>query len=120
MENYTAEYRTRRRYDAIREETIDDILLDIDNEITRLEGIKMRTLRLMERVCDEHDRAVAHLQDQIDSADKPTMNSTEVKRLLGICSTTLWEWEKKGKIRYTKAGKKKIYDTAEVKSLMQK
>ena len=46
------------------------------------------------------------------------LSAKEVQELFGICSSTLWSWNKNGLLRHHKFGKKNVYALSDIRRFM--
>ena len=73
---------------------------------------------LRNTVRDEMERTLAADHQK----QKPTVQYSreETANMLGISKVTLWEMEKKGKIKATRIGRRVLFDESEIKRILNK
>lgn len=68
----------------------------------------------------EFGRTIANeLKGELAAREPKLYTRTELKEKLGICDTTLWNYEKHGLINGKKIGNRKYFSESEVERLMK-
>lgn len=91
--------------------------MNIENLIKDNPGINLtvKAGELMEFGQQIADRAVKTF---LHKHDEKVYNRQQVSDKFGICSTTLWRWDKMGLIESKKIGNRVFYPESEIKRLM--
>ena len=53
-----------------------------------------------------------------DEAEEKFLTTEEVKKIFGICDSTLWSWHKHGLLRHRKFGRKNVYALSDIRRFM--
>mgnify|MGYP003571334077 CR=1 FL=1 len=53
-----------------------------------------------------------------DETEEKFLTTEEVKKIFGVCDSTLWSWHKHGFLRHRKFGRKNVYALSDIRRFM--
>lgn len=72
---------------------------------------------IIEEVRKDHANEGTHWRKE-DETEEKFLTTEEVKKIFGVCDSTLWSWHKHGLLRHRKFGRKNVYALSDIRCFM--
>lgn len=72
---------------------------------------------IIEKARKDHANEETHWRKE-DETEEKFLTTEEVKKIFGVCDSTLWSWHKHGLLRHRKFGRKNVYALSDIRRFM--